>query len=90
MSDRTLAPAAYGLGLFTGSSVLWWSGVHPALLPFLNVVVIGIDLSYYGFMGWLFAPDFRTQFKVRIGVLRGQIGFKWQTPESLKKLRGMI
>jgi len=75
---RSLAPLTYGLGLLTGSGITWLSGVHPAWLPVLNVIVIAIDLSYYGFMGWLFYPDFRMQFKVRRKQLTGTLGFRWQ------------
>jgi hypothetical protein len=89
MSDtpqRSLAPFIFALGLGTGiiADVLT---AHPALFAWIFPTVVLCDTGVYTFFIWLFAPDFAAQWKVRIGKLRGQVGFKWQADESKAKLK---
>lgn len=86
VAPKSLAPFTFGAGFILGSALVWVSGVHPGWLPVANVAVILTDLSYYAFMGWLFAPDFALQFDNRIKHLRGQVGFSWQ-PNNPRKHR---
>jgi len=88
MSDETrgsLTPFVYALGLVTGLGASFLAS-HPSLFDWVFPTVVACDTGVYTFFIWLFAPDFRAQWKVRIEKLRGQVGFKWQTPDNRRKL----
>lgn len=85
-SRRSLAPFIYAAGVATGATT-GFLAAHPALWAWINPAIICGDVCVYTFFIWLFWPDFKAQWKVRLNRIRGQVGFRWQSDETKSKLR---
>jgi len=87
-SHRSLAPFLFGSGIAVGVAIA--SLAHnPGILQYLNPAIIMGDVTVYTFFVWLFWPDFKAQWKVRLNKIRGQIGFRWQADASKAKFKGL-